>query len=100
MGKAENYVEGYLVDQCDAYDILCFKFISGHNGVPDRICIGNGLVRFIETKSKTGQPTPLQRAIHRMFARHGVTVYVPHTREEIDELIIPLKQRTEPLKQK
>ena len=49
MGKAEGYVEDYLIKQAKAHNHLCFKFISpGIDGVPDRILIGNGKTIFIE----------------------------------------------------
>lgn len=86
MGKPENYVEGYLVSQAKANNFLCFKFLSGHNGVPDRLLIGNGKVFFIETKSKTGKPTRLQEAIHKLIRAQGLPVFVPNTREKVDEI--------------
>lgn len=89
MGKAEHYVEGYLVEKAKKLGYLCYKFNSdSETGVPDRILIARGQTIFIETKSKTGQPSPKQRVIHRRMAKQGVHVYVPHTREEIDEIFI------------
>lgn len=87
MGKAENFVEGYLVDKAESLGFLCYKFMSGHNGVPDRILIGNGKVFFIETKSRNGKLSEMQKVVHRKFLRRGIKVFVPNTREQVDEII-------------
>lgn len=87
MGKAENHVEGYLKDQAEANGFLIYKFMSGHDGVPDRILIGYGHTVFVETKAKDGRVRPLQKAVIELLDEHGAEIYVAFTREQVDKLL-------------
>lgn len=88
MGRAEGYVENYLVKKAKEKGFLCFKFTSpGTRGVPDRIVIGNGKTVFIETKSKTGTPSELQKIRIRQLKEHGAEVYIASSREQIDQIL-------------
>lgn len=85
MGKAEGYVEDYLIKQAKAHNHLCFKFISpGIDGVPDRILIGNGKTIFIECKSAVGSLSKQQKKRINDMLGAGADVRKWHTREEID----------------
>jgi len=90
MGKAENYVEGYLVKRTKAAGGMCLKFISGVNGVPDRCVILAGQIVFVETKSPKGEPSKIQLVRHREMRTVGADVRVIDTRALVDELIIEL----------
>lgn len=90
MGKAENYVEGYLVDRVKKLGGLCFKFTSGVTGVPDRIVILAGRIVFVETKSSRGTATRLQLIRHDEMRDRGADVRIISTRELVDELLIEL----------
>lgn len=87
MGKKENYVEKYLVDQAQKYDFLCYKFFSGVNGVPDRILIGNGHTVFVETKSDEGVLRDLQKRRIRHINEHGGEARAASSRDEVDTLL-------------
>lgn len=87
MGRAENFVEGYLHTQAKKKGFLCYKFMSGNDGVPDRVLIGNGYTVFIETKAPGEKPRPLQRAVIRQMRAVGANVFVIDSREEIDRLL-------------
>lgn len=88
MGKAEEYVEGYLRKKTKEAGYLCYKFTSpGRRGVPDEIVIHNGHVTFIETKSLTGQASAIQKKRIKEMLEHGADVKVCNTRELIDEFI-------------
>lgn len=88
MGKAEGIIEKYLVRQAKFHGFLCYKFISPSNsGVPDRILIGNGHTIFVETKSKTGKLSELQKEIIKEMKKQGATVYVPYTKKQVDSII-------------
>lgn len=87
MGKAEEFIEGYLVKQVKAAGGLCFKFTSGVAGVPDRIVILQGSTVFVETKAPGGTPRKLQRVRMAQMAEAGADVRVIDTRPQVDELI-------------
>lgn len=88
MGRAEGYVENYLVKKAKEKGFLCFKFTSpGIRGVPDRIVIGHGKTVFIETKSKTGTPSELQKIRIKQLKDHGAEVYIASSREQIDQIL-------------
>lgn len=87
MGKAENKIEGYLKNQAEANGFLIYKFMSGHDGVPDRILIGHGHTAFVETKAPEGRVRPLQTAIMERMDDHGAEVYVAYTRDQVDKLL-------------
>lgn len=90
MGKAENTVEGYLKTKAEDNGFLIYKFMSGHDGVPDRILIGHGHTVFVETKAPDGRIRPLQEAVIETMSDHGAEVYVTYTRKQVDELILNL----------
>lgn len=93
MGKAEAYVEDYLVEQAEKIGFLCPKFVSpGNSGVPDRILIGNGHTVFVETKSKVGKLRPLQQYRIKELKKRGATVYVINTRKQVNELLKQLNK--------
>lgn len=87
MGKAENFIEGYLHKQAKKRGFLCYKFISGNDGVPDRILIGNGYTVFIETKAPGEKPRLLQKAVIREIRATGANVFIIDSRQDIDKLL-------------
>lgn len=88
MGKAEEYVEGYLRDRVKVAGGTCPKWVSpGKRGVPDRIVILDGHVVFVETKARGGTPSPLQLVRHRELRAAGADVRVIDTRAQVDDLI-------------
>ena len=87
MGKPEAYVEDYLLKKANERKFLCYKFISGVNGVPDRIIIGNGYTVFVETKRLNGAPRKLQEAIIKKMRKQGAYVYVIDNRPDVDALL-------------
>ena len=94
MGKAEGYIENYLVEQAEKIGFLCPKFVSpGNSGVPDRILIGNGYTVFVETKSEVGKLRPLQEYRIKELRKRGATVYVVNTRKQVLELLKMLSQQ-------
>lgn len=87
MGKAENYVEGYLLERVKRNRGMCLKFTSGISGVPDRIVILAGRTVFVETKAPGGKPRRLQRVRIEQMRTAGADVRVIDTRVQVDELI-------------
>lgn len=90
MGKAENYVEDYLVKRVKALRGMCLKFTSSITGVPDRIIILAGKTLFVETKARGKKPEPHQVVRIRQMRAAGADVRVIDTRELVDELITEL----------
>lgn len=97
MGKAENFVEGYLHTQAKKRNFICYKFLSGNDGVPDRVLIGNGYTVFIETKAPGRTTRVLQKAVIRQMRTAGANVFVIDSRQDVDRLLDYIKQH--PIKQ-
>jgi len=87
MGKAEEFVEGYLVTRVKAHGGMCLKFMSGINGVPDRVVILSGRTVFVETKTQGGKPRRLQEVRIEQMRTAGADVRVIDTRELVDDLV-------------
>ncbi len=88
MGKAEGKIETYLRNRCKSLGYLCDKFVSPSNdGVPDRICIGHGVVFFVETKAPGEKPRPLQEEVIKKYRMFGASVWVADTEERVDYIL-------------
>ena len=95
MGKPEETVELYLKKKAEAKGFLCYKFVSpGHNGVPDRIVIGNGHTVFVETKAPDGVLRKQQAHRIKEMKQRGASVYVAYTREQVDEILETMENST------
>ena len=100
MGKPEGIVEGYLRDQCQAHNALCYKFVSpGYRGVPDDIVIYDGKTVYVETKSATGDLQVIQKKRIADMKAHGADVRVCHTRKSIDDMLSNLIPSYKPKQQ-
>ena len=83
----ETNLEQYLKNQIEKHGGLCFKFISGVSGVPDRIIVLNGTTAFIELKQQNKKPTKLQQKIINDINSCGGLVIVVDSKIKIDQLI-------------
>lgn len=90
MGKAENYIEGYLYRQVKDHGGLCLKFTSAISGVPDRIVILAGSTVFVETKAPGEEPRRLQLVRIGEMRDAGADVRIIDTRDQVDELVTEL----------
>ena len=72
---------------------VCWKFTSpGTAGVPDRIVLmPKGHIAFVEVKAPNQKPRPLQLSRHRLLRRLGFQVYVLDALEDIDKIILEVK---------
>ena len=69
------------------------KFVSpGQNGVPDRICMLNSNVVFVELKRPGGKPRDDQKDVHKRMALRGIGVLVVDTKEGVDILVKEMKK--------
>lgn len=60
---------------------LCWKFVSpGTVGVPDRICILDGRVVFVEVKTTGRKPRPIQTHRIQQLQDQGIPVF------EVDDM--------------
>lgn len=90
MGKPEGTIESYLEKQSEKHGCICYKFTSpGRKGMPDRIVIGidkqnRKHTDFIETKAPGEKPRLLQEIVHDDMRKHGATVFVLSTKEQVD----------------
>ena len=85
----EKKIEEYLVKRVRECGGIAFKFISpSRRGVPDRICVlPDGLLFFVELKTKTGR---LGKSQEREIARLrglGQWVFILRSKEDIDDLL-------------
>lgn len=85
----ERDVERYLVDQVRAAGGRAYKFTSpGNAGVPDRLILLPGAtIAFAEVKAPGQKPRPLQVHAHDDIRRLGLRVYVPDSREAVDQML-------------
>lgn len=84
----EVKIETYLRDEIEKLGGKAFKFTSpGNNGVPDRIVLLNGTVKFIELKKPGKSLRPLQRVRKKQFEKMGFEVEVIDSKEKVDDFI-------------
>lgn len=88
----ESVIEQYLRNQLMLAGGLCRKYSSpGKIGVPDRICMLNGNVVFVELKRPGGKPRASQIDEHKSMARRGIGVLVIDSKKQVDDLIKMMK---------
>lgn len=56
-------------------------------GLPDRLVLYQGRVRFVELKVPRGQVSKVQRHVHRRLERHGFPVAVVRTTEQVETIL-------------
>lgn len=84
----EKDIEQHLKNRIEGLGGLCWKFTSpGTTGVPDRICILNGLVFFVEVKNETGQLRSVQSHRIGQLWKQGMHVRVVHSVDEVDGVV-------------
>ena len=84
----ESRVERHLNRACIRAVILCYKWTSpAQAGVPDRILIYKGVVRFVEMKRPGGYVTPLQKYHLDRLEAAGAITHVIDSMARVDELI-------------
>ena len=86
---SEKAIEAYLVRRAKEEGLLCLKYSSANTtGYPDRLLLlPDRRVVWIEIKTKGKHPNKLQLLRHDELRRHGHTVYVADSREQVDEII-------------
>lgn len=89
----ESTIEKYLKDELQKAGGVCWKWNSSSlNGVPDRICMLNSNVVFVELKRPGGKPRDDQKDVHKRMALRGIGVLVVDTKEGVDILVKEMKK--------
>lgn len=84
----EQKLERRLVDVITAAGGLCWKFTSpGTAGVPDRICVLNGHIVFVELKAPGRHPRPIQQRRINQLRHHGILALVIDSTDGIKEVL-------------
>lgn len=88
----EQKLERRLVDAITAAGGLCWKFTSpGTSGVPDRICVLDGHIAFVELKAPGRTPRPIQQRRINQLKHHGIPVLVIDNQDGIKEVLNALQ---------
>jgi len=90
----EAQIEAKVVKYCREHGIYTRKFSSpAHRGVPDRICIKDGRVLFLELKRPGNTATTLQEHEIKLLRTAGVRAEIAtgfaEARAAIDVFLLP-----------
>lgn len=94
--RPEAKLEAYFIKQAKIAHVWQNKFISGVTGVPDRIIIANGTTAFVELKAKDGRLSERQKLVIAQIRSHGGTVYVPFSKQDIDDIFAVITNTGQP----
>lgn len=87
MGKAEDEIENYLVNQVTTRGGLCWKLPPTLlKGIPDRLVVLNKTV-FVETKATGKKMQTFQRLRRKQILDAGGEHFVIDTKKQVDDLI-------------
>jgi hypothetical protein len=90
----EREIEQYFIRRVREAGGLQRKFVSpGHKGVPDRICVLEGRVHFVELKAPGKALRSEQAREHARFRAHGGEVWTIDSKERVDYFIQQLCER-------
>lgn len=84
----EKTVENTLKQAVMRAGGLCWKLVSpGMDGVPDRICLKNGRIVFVEVKAPGKKPRPIQHRRINQLRDHGFTCLIVDSLEGVKEVL-------------
>ncbi|MGB0467738.1 MAG: VRR-NUC domain-containing protein [Pontibacterium sp.] len=88
MGIRENKIERLLDAEFIKRDGITRKWVSpGRDGVPDRICILDGRVWFVEVKTTSGTISVAQYREHCRLLDAGAQVWTVYGEQGVIELM-------------
>ena len=88
MGQHEATVERHLDREFKALGGTTYKWVSpGRVGMPDRICILNGVTYYVEVKTLGGRLSSMQRRELRRLKGLGVNACVVYGSTGVDDFI-------------
>lgn len=92
MGTRENAVEKYLDHCVKQLGGVTRKWVSpGRDGVPDRICIINGDVWFVEVKTIDGKLSSAQNREHARLKAAGANVATVYGDQGVEKFVEMLR---------
>jgi hypothetical protein len=85
----ESRIESYARQQCEKLGWQCRKLIDwSRAGFPDRTVLAPGSkIAFLELKAEKGKLSMVQTLCHRSLRKLGFMVFVPHSKEDVDEAL-------------
>ena len=85
----EKTVEAYLRRRIKEVGGVALKLVCpGWTGVPDRLILMPGArAYFAETKDLGKKPRPRQAYVHGVIRRLGFRVYVPDSKQAVDDMV-------------
>lgn len=91
--KTEKEIEAYLVGAVRAMGGIAYKFVSpAHRGVSDRVvCLPEGVVWFVEVKTKLGYLSPLQRVFRDDMQRLHQNYACLYGKADVDNWVTYVK---------
>lgn len=91
----ESDIESRLVKGIADLDGVCLKI--GYDGWPDRLCVlPDGKFLWVELKRDDGELSALQKWRRAWLKNRGHRVEVPYSKEDVDEILKPLRTRKNP----
>lgn len=86
---SEKAIERYLVDCVEGLGGLALKYYNANQtGYPDRLCLlPDGIVFWVELKSKGKKLRPLQEHRHKELRELGQDVYTCSSLEDVDQVL-------------
>ena len=89
IGKLGEDFCGHIL-AAKGYRILAQNYHSRYGEI-DLIVQKEGIIAFVEVKAPNQKPRPLQLSRHRLLRRLGFQVYVLDALEDIDKIILEVK---------
>lgn len=85
---SEKAIEKHLRRRMASLGLPCLKYSNpGESGYPDRlVCLPNGMVLWVELKSRGERPARIQQLRHLQLQGLGHTVVTLDSRAAVDEL--------------
>lgn len=88
----EQHIEQKLKAAIEENGGICWKLVSpGTSGVPDRICLMNSRIVFVEVKAPGKRARPIQQRRMNQLRAQGFTVLVVDSVDDIQEVLDALQ---------
>ena len=86
---SEKAIEAYLVKRVTEAGCLCLKYTNPNMiGYPDRLVVEpNGIVQWVELKSKGRKPLPIQKVRFEELRELGHEIFVIDSKEDVEKFI-------------
>lgn len=89
----ESDIEKYLVSQIKKIGGLAWKLTSpSTSGVPDRLIIWHGQIRFVELKRPNGNMRKLQQYRRAELNKQGIDVICLDSKRAVDNFVERIKE--------